>query len=233
MSGPQHRETGGIAHHHRETGGIAHHPSEELLLDYASGALDEATSLVVAVHLAYCAACRLQSRRLEMLGGSLLQELAPVPMASGALDAALRKLDGIKPFERPARTVSGDGTPSVLRRYIGGELKDVRWRRIGPRLAYVPLLRRGNVTARLLRGVPGSETGPHRHAGLEYTLVLKGGFSDETGSYAPGDLQVMEGDMRHNPVADAGGDCINLAVTTGPLRFESLLQKIVAPLFGF
>ena len=25
--------------------------------------------------------------------------------------------------------------------------------------------------------------------------MLKGGFSDETGSYAPGDLQVMEGDI--------------------------------------
>jgi len=46
-------------------------------------------------------------------------------------------------------------------------------------------------------------------------------------------LQVMEGDMRHNPVADPGEDCINLAVTTAPLKFESLLQKIVAPLFGF
>jgi len=39
--------------------------------------------------------------------------------------------------------------------------------------------------------------------------------------------------MRHNPVADPGEDCINLAVTTGPLKFESLLRKVVAPLFGF
>ena len=210
-----------------------HHPSAELLLAYASGAADEATSLIVAAHLAYCAACRLQSRELEALGGSLLQELAPVPMSGGALDAALAKLNEIKPFERAARPVSRDGTPSVLRPYIGGDLRDVRWRQVGPRLAYVPIFRRGRVTARLLRGVPGAETGAHRHAGLEYTLVLKGGFSDETGRYAPGDLQMMEGDMRHNPIADPGEDCINLAVTTGPLKFESLLQKIVAPLFGF
>ncbi len=212
---------------------ISHHPGEELLLAYAGGGADEAVSLIVAAHLAYCAACRRRSRELEALGGCLLQELAPVPMASGALDAALLKLDGIKPFERPARQASGDCTPSVLRPYIGGDLRDVRWRQVGPNLSYVPLFRRGAIRARLLRGVPGSETGAHRHAGLEYTLVLKGGFSDETGSYAPGDLQVMEGDMRHSPVADPGEDCINLAVTTGPLKFESLLQKIVAPLFGF
>ena len=211
----------------------AHHPSEELLLAYAGGAADEATSLIVATHLAYCAACRLQSRTMDALGGSLLQDLSPVPMAGGALDAALAKLDGIKPFERAARPVSRDGTPSVLRPYIGGDLGDVRWRQVGPHLAYMPLLRRGATRARLLRGVPGAETGAHRHAGLEYTLVLKGGFSDETGTYAPGDLQVMEGDMRHNPIADPGEDCINLAVTTGPLKFESLLQRIIAPLFGF
>jgi putative transcriptional regulator len=212
---------------------IAHHPSEELLLAYAGGAADEATSLIVATHLAYCPACRGQSQTFEALGGTLLQELSPVPMARGALDAALLKLDGIKPFARPARPVSKDGTPGVLRAYLGGDLADARWHQVGPRLSYVPLFRRGAVAARLLRGVGGSETGVHRHAGLEYTLVLKGGFRDETGRYAPGDLQVMAGDQRHNPVADPGEDCINLAVTTGPLRFESLLQRIVAPLFGF
>ena len=212
---------------------IAHHPSEELLLAYAAGAADEATGLILATHLAYCAACRRHSREMEAMGGCLLQELSPAPMSSGALDAALRKLDGVQPFERPPRPVSKDGTPAVLRSYIGGDLADVRWRQVGPRLAYVPLLRRGAVTARLLRGVPGTETGAHRHGGLEYTLVLKGGFSDETGRYAPGDLQVMQGDMRHNPVADPGEPCINLAVTTGPLKFDSLLQRIVAPLFGF
>ena len=211
----------------------AHHPSEELLLAYAAGAADEATGLILATHLSYCAACRRRSREMEAMGGSLLQELSPVPMSSGALDAALRKLDGVQPFERAARPVSKDGTPAVLRAYIGGDLADVRWRQVGPQLAYLPLLRRGAVSARLLRGSPGAETGAHRHAGLEYTLVLKGGFSDETGRYAPGDLQVMEGNMRHNPVADPGEDCINLAVTTGRLKFEHLVQKIVAPWFGF
>jgi len=212
---------------------VSHHPSEEMLLAYASGAADEATSLIVAAHLAYCAVCRLQSRTLDALGGSLLQDLSPVPMAGGALDAVLARLDGIKPFERAARPVSRDGTPSVLRPYIGGDLRDVRWRRVGPQLAYVPLLRHGATRVRLLRGVAGAETGAHRHAGLEYTLVLKGGFSDETGTYAPGDVQVMEGDMRHNPIADPGEDCINLAVTTGRLKFERFIQKLVAPLFGF
>jgi putative transcriptional regulator len=109
----------------------------------------------------------------------------------------------------------------------------VRWRRIGPSLSYAPLFRRGVVAVRLLRGVPGADSGLHGHKGLELTLVLQGGYSDVTGKYGPGDLQVMEGEARHNPVADPGEDCINLAVTTGRLAFDGLLQRIAGPLFGF
>jgi putative transcriptional regulator len=212
---------------------IAHHPDEDLLIAYASGAADEATSLIVATHMHYCAICRLRGTRLEAIGGSLLEGLAPQPLASGALEATLAKLDQGAPFERPRARSSRDGTPGVLRAYLGGDLRDVRWRRMGPRLSYAPLFRRGPVAVRLLRGTPGADSGTHSHQGTEYTLVLAGGYTDATGSYAPGDLQVMESGQRHNPLADPGEDCINLAVTTGRLTFDSLIQKIAAPLFGF
>jgi putative transcriptional regulator len=223
-----------IQHHApHDAAGIAHHPDDELLLAYAGGAADEALGLIVATHMAYCPACRLRAGRLDAIGGSLLAGLPPAPLAAGALDAALARLDRVVPFERPRRSVSRDGTPDVLRSYIGGDLSTVRWRQMGPRLSYAPLFRRGAVSARLLRGTPGADSGAHSHRGLEYTVVLQGGFTDVTGNYGPGDLQVMEDGMRHNVVADPGEDCINLAVTTGPLKFDSLLQRIAAPLFGF
>jgi putative transcriptional regulator len=68
---------------------------------------------------------------------------------------------------------------------------------------------------------------------MEYTLVLRGGFRDETGSYGPGDFQATSSAVAHNPVADQDGDCINLAVTTAPLRFDGIIQKVVGRLFGF
>jgi putative transcriptional regulator len=212
---------------------IRHHPDDALLLAYAGGATDEATGLILATHMAYCEACRARAAGLEAIGGSLLQDLAPAPMSHGALEAVLAKLDTVETLERRSRAVSRDGTPGVLRSYIGGDLSQVHWRRVSAQLSYLPLFRRGAVTARLLRGVAGAETGIHRHRGAEYTVVLQGGFTDATGNYGPGDLQVMEGDMRHNPVADPGEDCINLAVTTGRLRFDSLFRRIAAPLFGF
>jgi putative transcriptional regulator len=212
---------------------IAHHPDDALLIAYASGAAGEAACLIVATHLHYCADCRSKTAQMETIGGSLLDDLAPQPLAAGALETALARLDQITPYQRPRRAPSRDGTPGVLRTYLGGDLRDVYWRRMGPHLSYVPLFRRAGVAARLLRGVPGADSGPHSHRGTEYTLVLKGGYTDVTGSYAPGDLQVMEAGQHHNPVADPGEDCINLAVTTGRLRFDSLVQKIAAPLFGF
>jgi putative transcriptional regulator len=219
--------------HHPPRGGIAHHPDDALLMAYASGTADEATALIVATHLHYCIICRMRTREMETIGGSLLEEIAPQPLAPDALQATLAKLDQVQPYERPRRAPSRDGTPGVLRSYLGGDLRDVRWRQMGPRLAYAPLFRRDGVAVRLLRGVPGADSGSHSHQGLEFTLVLQGGYTDVTGSYAPGDLQVMEAGAHHNPVADPGEDCINLAVTTGRLKFDSLIQKIAAPLFGF
>ena len=104
---------------------------------------------------------------------------------------------------------------------------------MGPNLGYVNLYRQGPVAVRLLRGAPGTDTGRHSHHGMEYTLVLRGGYTDATGSYGPGDLQMASGELRHNPVADPEEDCINLSVTTGRLDFDNLFQKIAARLFGF
>jgi putative transcriptional regulator len=233
-------------HPPRDAGSIAHHPDDALLLAYVSGAADEAVSLIVATHMSYCSLCRLRSRKLEAIGGALLEDLPPAALARDARESVMAKLDSAQPYERPTRpaaspgasekaeaAVKHDRVPSVLRPYIGGDLARVRWRHMGPRLSYAPLFRRGAVAARLLRGVPGADSGLHSHQGLEFTLVLQGGYTDLTGNYGPGDLQVMEGGMSHNPVADPGEDCINLAVTTGRLTFDSLLQRIAAPLFGF
>jgi putative transcriptional regulator len=208
---------------------VRHHPGEELLLDYASGAANEGVALIVAVHLCFCADCRRTVALAEAAGGALLEETAP--LKDGALEAVLARLDDAP--SAPAATPSKDGTPSPLRPYLGGDLSGVRWRGMGPNLAFANLLHRGATRVRLLRGAPGADTGAHGHHGLEYTLVLAGGFSDETGSYAAGDLQVATPETLHNPVADPGEPCINLAVTTAPLRFTGLFLRLGAKFFGF
>lgn len=210
---------------------LAHHPEPDLLLAYAAGTTDAALSLILATHLTFCPVCRDAVALGEQAGGVLLDDLVPAPMADGALQKTLARLG--PPDVRQAPVVSRDNTPAPLRTWLGRDLSEVQWRKMGSQLAYVPLHRSGSVRMRLLRGAPGADVGCHSHRGAEYTLVLAGGYSDVTGNYGPGDFQTAMPDLAHNPVADLDGPCINLAVTTASLRFDGLVQKIAARLFGF
>lgn len=210
---------------------VQHHPGQELLLAYAAGGLDAAISLILATHLSFCADCGASVALAERVGGILLDEITPVPMAADAQARTLARLD--RPATPKATPASNDNTPSPLRAYMGRDLSAVRWRRMAPGLSYLTLCRRGPLAVRLLRGAPGSSVGQHTHRGTEYSLVLRGGFTDTTGNYGPGDFQTASAEVKHNPVADLDGDCVILAVTTERLQFDGLIQKIVGRLFGF
>lgn len=209
---------------------MTHHPESDLLLAYAAGATDVAMALMLATHLTFCPQCRAGVALAERAGGVLLDDLPPAPLADTALENTLARLGA--PEARVAPVLSRDHTPMPLRSWLGRDLGQMRWRRMGAQLAYIPLYHRGSVRMRLLRGSPGADVGRHDHRGEEYTLVLAGGYSDQTGAYGPGDFQTAAPGLEHNPKADPEG-CINLAVTTAPLRFESLIPRIMAPLFGF
>jgi putative transcriptional regulator len=211
---------------------ITHHPGEELLLSYASGAADEAVSLVVATHLAMCEVCRTAVRRAEAAGGSLLADVSPVSLDQGAYQSILARLDGsAAEIVRSANLASN--VPAPLQPYVGTDFDAIRWQSVAPGLAHYPLVKKGATRARLIRAVPGAAVATHTHRGEEWTLVLTGSFSDVTGRYAAGDLQSTTPDVKHQPTADPGPACINLAVTDAPLIFEGLLPKIVGKIFGF
>lgn len=216
---------------------IVHHPSEELLLDYASGAMSESWSLAVATHLALCPACRREVTCMEAVGGGLLDALTPAGCSDATFDAVLARLTddidealiAITPQETagPAPVL-----PEPLRGYIGADLDDVPWQRLGLG-AYQCLVRTDDgVTARLLRIPAGRPVPEHTHRGQELTLVLRGAFSDQTGHYGAGDFQDADEHLKHQPHAAPGEDCICLAITDAPLRFRSLAARLVQPLLG-
>ena len=86
-------------------------------------------------------------------------------------------------------------------------------------------------TVRLLYIPPGQAVPDHGHNGLELTLVLQGSFSDETGRFGVGDVEVADEDLEHTPVADGGPPCICLAATDMPLKFNSFVPRMLQPLF--
>lgn len=213
---------------------IHHHPSEELLLDYASGAGDEAVSLILATHLALCPDCRRVVADVEAAGGALMESLSPETVGDDALMQALAKLDRA-PAELP-KAVSPQTNviaPEPLRSYIGGDLATVPWRKIAGGISYRDLPSRGKHKVRLIRSEAGAGVGIHTHNGTELTLCLTGGYTDDTGSYARGDLQTTDASIEHRPVADPGEACVILAVTDAPLSFRSPVMGALAKLFGF
>jgi putative transcriptional regulator len=209
---------------------VTHHPDDDLLVSYASGAADEGLALVIATHLAFCPECRRLVAAFEQAGGAMLASIGPEAMQARALENTLARLD--EPTRTaPRKPVIGDPrVPEPLRSYV--DSLDKSWLPLGPGVAHRPLLRRGKTSVRLIRAMPGASVPVHSHNGCELTLVLTGGFHDETGRFGPGDLESATPDMKHQPVADPGEVCINLALTDAPLRFFSVLPRLVGKVFG-
>lgn len=229
--------------------GPKHHLDDEALVAYASGALGEAESVLVATHLALCPSCRKRVSAYEAVGGSLIDTIAPADMQEDALSSVMAMLDGptsskrIEVEARPlAQTVSADDAaersafdaetlstvPEPLRTYIGGNLDALPWKSRGRGVKELSIdIGSGEVRASLLRIKPGERIPQHTHDGVESTLVLKGAFSDETGRYGRGDVAVATEDHDHAPVADKAEECICFAVIEGPLRFTGPIGRVL------
>jgi putative transcriptional regulator len=217
-----------------------HHPSDATLLAYASGQLAEGLALVVATHLAWCAACREAVGVLEAAGGALLAQAEPSGCAEDLLDRTLAALDqrSVTPVLRPAAPATQHVLPDLelpepLRSYVG-RLERPSWRRLGPGVAQITLLR--NTAAggcvRLLRIRPGRKMPSHGHTGVELAVVLAGAYRDEIGRFARGDLADLDAAIAHQPAADEREGCVCLLATQGPLRFEGRFLRLVQPLLG-
>jgi putative transcriptional regulator len=206
-----------------------HHPSDERLVDYASGAMPEPPALLVATHLALCPRCRRAVSDLEAVGGALLELVTPARLAENSLERTLARLDEPAAPARPAAPGTDAALPQPLRGYLAASLDCLPWRRIGP-IAEVRLLTGfAGFTTRLLWARAGAAVPAHTHAGSEMTLVLRGGFRDERGHFALGDVDEADASVDHRPVADDDEDCICLTVSDAPLKLTSRLGRLLNP----
>jgi len=205
-----------------------HHPDAEVLLDYAAGTAGEAVSLLVAAHLTLCPDCRREVAACEAAAGGLLEDAADAPDEAG-LDALLTRLDA-EPQRIPERAPAGRDSPfpRPLAEYFPDGIDALPWRRLTRDLQACPLVEgRNRPRAALLRIAAGKGAPRHGHDGFEATLVLQGAYSDESGSFRRGDVQVADGATQHTPVAHAGEDCVCLIVLDGQLHLAGPLGRIL------
>lgn len=212
---------------------IKHHLTDALLLSYAAGTLEEGFSLVVATHVSLCDECRARMESFEAVGGALVDDCGVAAMGEEALEVTFAMIDAAPETDVHARVSSADSVfPSPLQDYVGGDLSKVRWRSVGGGVKQAVLKTQDRTKVRLL-SIPGGAAMPdHTHRGLELTLVLKGAFEDDDGTFARGDVEVGDEDLHHTPIAREGEPCICLAATDAPLRFKGLIPRIAQPFLG-
>jgi putative transcriptional regulator len=208
---------------------ITHHPDEALLAAYAAGSLDLGEHVAIATHLASCAHCRAWARSLERIGGALLDEQPPAALSDGALERTLARLNEVAAVSPPAAGVLPDappGLPQFVRGYAFGP-----WRRLAPRISVRPIRLPEPSSTRvfLLKSAPGAKLVQHEHTGLEMTCVLSGAFSHEGGRFGPGDFDLGDPAVTHEPHIEAGGDCVCLVAMQGDLRFSGFIGRLMQP----
>lgn len=202
---------------------MSHCPPEEWLVDVATGADASSVAFLVACHLELCPTCSHTVRELRMSGGALLAALQAERTELSELEGALMaKLDDAlaAPVDVPPDPIF----PRPLTAWIGPSAT-APWQRYVPGIQRIVLDRASRTL--LLRFAPGVRPLPHRHVGLERTLVLDGGYRDPRhGEFRRGFVQIV-GDEVHEQVMDDDG-CIALFVNDGPLIPTTWLGRVAS-----
>lgn len=206
-----------------------HHPTDETLAAFASGRLDEARGLIVASHVALCGQCRAAVRGLEGIGGALLEQIEPAPLAGDAMERALARLDADSPatVAPPAGDADESGLPAPLRGYAAG-----RWRWIGRGVEWrsIDVPSADGTRVFMLRARPGIKLPRHKHAGTEWTCVFQGAFRHQLGTYGAGDFDEADESVEHDPVVEDGETCVCLVALQGGIVLQGWLGRLLQPL---
>ncbi len=208
------------------------HPDYELLAAYSAGSLPLSQALCISAHLEHCPDCMRQLQRLNRVGSELMQQLKPAQASDTLKNRLLDSLDSM--VDEDDETEENPIDPSIprcLHQFIDSSYDSLAWKRVSPDIHSVELCRDANgARVELLKIKPGGSATTHTHLGDEYTVILEGSFSDESGLYRQGDFVVKGASDRHTPVATQDRECICLAVTEGPIQFTGFFSRLLNPL---
>ena len=207
---------------------IRSHPTDQLLVDYATGVLPAPPGLVIAAHAETCRACNARIRQIEQVNGDLL---ASLPESSLAPDALAQILDRIQhvPLEsarRPSPWSADIPIPEAVARF---GLAPRRW--INPSLwiSHVRGPRAGGWRTYFVGGAPNARIPAHTHNGVELISVLQGAYHDGQ-TYSQGDFAQKDRGTEHTQQVGPHGACICLVASRAPARWRGA-AKFIAPLF--
>ena len=220
---------------------IKYHPSTALLTDYTVGSLSVAPAVSVTTHLKYCQQCRDSVGSLKQLGGALLCEAEPAQVSGDLLSQTLDLLDadecelglaeGASEVHEFELSDELKGIPEYLNQFL--PRNGLNWQKLSSSVTVAPIsVGETRYELALHKICAGGQTPVHDHNGVEYTVVLKGSFSDEDGMYNEGDFLTREPGDIHRPFATQHEDCICLSVLEAPIRLKGL-GRVLNPFMRF
>ncbi|MGB0497050.1 MAG: transcriptional regulator, partial [Rubricella sp.] len=141
---------------------IKWHPDTATLAAYAAGTLSDGMTLLVSGHLTLCPHCRDRVSAMEAVGGSLIQETAPVAIGGGALAAVMDRIGAIEEEdeEEPviARAFPRDTPlPRPIQHAVGSDLDTLNWQFRLPGLHEYTLPGFDGEDVSLIRARPGAQ----------------------------------------------------------------------------
>lgn len=215
---------------------MSYHPSEKMLRAYVEGELDAGNSFAIATHVEICPQCQKLCAQFEEQAGEALcaSTIKDCDDLSAMLDKIVALEEDPEPFKfnRKNRTINLKDKqfklPLSLSRFVDniGE-----WKSYGGKVFSAEIELGEEARINLLYISEDVQIPQHTHKGLESTLVLHGGFSDEDGHYEVGDYMLKDASVKHSPYTKKGEDCLCLTVLTEPLLFTQGVARVFN-LFG-
>ncbi|BDU38237.1 ChrR family anti-sigma-E factor [Vibrio nigripulchritudo] len=222
---------------------MSYHPDLEMFKAYVDGTIDPCHGIMVAAHLETSSESRQTVQRLE---AEAAQEMFSADMAEIDTDlpemedmlSSIMDMKQLKPDtqvqEQPANHhIELNGKKFVLPKALRNHITRIgEWRSYGGKVysAAVELEEEG-ARMNLLYIKEGVQVPQHTHKGIETTLVLHGGFTDEHGHYDEGDFMTRDASVKHSPQTPEGQDCLCLTVLTEPMIFTQGVARVFN-LFG-
>lgn len=203
-----------------------------LLIEYASGCMDEAHALVIATHMALSPPARKIVADYEAVGGSLLNtHCKPVAMKEDARKCVMDKLEKLIPPCAPApcskqgKNFSRDflATPVCLEKYI----ESTTWMTGdgGQKIIHVKTSCSGS-KAHLVKITAQETVTPDTTRTGEIAVILQGALIHHAQSYKRGDLLILEKSVATTLLADSNDDCVIFTVRPSPSIFKSWMKKL-------
>ena len=214
---------------------LNYHPDNAMLVEFSAGTLDTAPSICVSAHLHFCEACRTELLSLNEIGAQLMSEATPAAVDDAALDSALDAVMAAIDLPQQVETTLNStpvssGFPFSIGKLIANAESTLTWKRLTSSVDIAQFKTGQKVFEVALHKIcAGGKTPKHDHNGVEYTVVLKGSFSDERAVYKEGDFLIRQPGDVHQPMGAQNGECICLSALAAPIKLSNPLVFLMRP----